>query len=77
VGTWESFLRTNLLGTVKLCQSVVPEDVASLVFYLGSGANGHVNGEHIRVTGGCSLPLMAHLWKEARDRSLPSAQNGG
>ena len=29
-----------------------PEEVASLVLYLGSAANGHVNGEIIRVTGG-------------------------
>ena len=43
-----------------------PEDVASLLLYLGSGANGHVNGEHIKVTGGCSLQLMTHLWDEAR-----------
>jgi NAD(P)-dependent dehydrogenase (short-subunit alcohol dehydrogenase family) len=30
----------------------VPEDVASLIVYLCSGANGHINGEIIRVTGG-------------------------
>jgi NAD(P)-dependent dehydrogenase (short-subunit alcohol dehydrogenase family) len=29
-----------------------PEDVASLIVYLGSNANGHVNGELIRCTGG-------------------------
>ncbi|GAA0375106.1 SDR family NAD(P)-dependent oxidoreductase [Bacillus horti] len=29
-----------------------PEDVASLIVYLGSNANGHVNGEIIRVSGG-------------------------
>ena len=43
-----------------------PEDVASLILYLGSGANGHVNGEHIRVTGASSLPLMGYLWEQAR-----------
>ena len=30
----------------------VPEDVASLIVYLCSRANGHINGEIIRVTGG-------------------------
>lgn len=29
-----------------------PEDVAALVVFLGSEANGHINGEAIRVTGG-------------------------
>jgi NAD(P)-dependent dehydrogenase (short-subunit alcohol dehydrogenase family) len=29
-----------------------PEDVARLIVFLGSAANGHVNGELIRVTGG-------------------------
>ena len=29
-----------------------PEEVAALVVFLGSAANGHVNGENIRVTGG-------------------------
>lgn len=29
-----------------------PEEVASLILYLGSAANGHVNGEIVRVTGG-------------------------
>jgi len=43
-----------------------PEGVASLILYLGSGANGHVNGERIRVTGASSLPLMGYLWEQAR-----------
>jgi NAD(P)-dependent dehydrogenase (short-subunit alcohol dehydrogenase family) len=30
----------------------IPDDVASLIVYLGSKANGHVNGEFIRVSGG-------------------------
>ena len=42
----------------------VPEDVASLILYLTSAANGHVNGEVIRVTGKASLPFMNHLFKE-------------
>lgn len=46
-----------------------PEDAASIILYLGSGANGHVNGEHIRVTGGCSLPLMTHLWDQAKSKA--------
>jgi NAD(P)-dependent dehydrogenase (short-subunit alcohol dehydrogenase family) len=29
-----------------------PEDVARLIVFLASGANGHVNGELIRITGG-------------------------
>jgi NAD(P)-dependent dehydrogenase (short-subunit alcohol dehydrogenase family) len=29
-----------------------PEDVAALIVFLGSSANGHVNGELIRCTGG-------------------------
>ncbi|MDP9457099.1 MAG: hypothetical protein CYG60_17720 [Actinobacteria bacterium] len=29
-----------------------PEEVAALVVFLGSAANGHVNGENIRVSGG-------------------------
>ena len=29
-----------------------PEDVANLIVFLASGANGHVNGEMIRVSGG-------------------------
>lgn len=41
----------------------MPEDVASLILYLASSANGHVNGEIIRVTGKVSLPFMSHLFK--------------
>lgn len=29
-----------------------PEEVAALIVFLSSAANGHVNGENIRVTGG-------------------------
>jgi NAD(P)-dependent dehydrogenase (short-subunit alcohol dehydrogenase family) len=32
-----------------------PEDVASAVAYLGSAANGHVNGEVVSVAGGRHL----------------------
>lgn len=40
-----------------------PEDVASLVVYLGSGANIHVNGEQIRVTGKGSQPILNALYQ--------------
>ncbi|MEX2597028.1 MAG: SDR family oxidoreductase [Salibacteraceae bacterium] len=39
-----------------------PEDVASLVAYLGSGTNTHVNGEQIRVTGKGSQPMLNALY---------------
>jgi 3-oxoacyl-[acyl-carrier protein] reductase len=42
----------------------MPEDVASLILYLASPANGHVNGEIIRVTGKASLPFVNHLFRE-------------
>ncbi|MBB5999779.1 SDR family NAD(P)-dependent oxidoreductase [Streptomonospora salina] len=38
--------------TGRVC---TPEDVASAVTYLGSGANGHVNGELLSVAGGRQL----------------------
>lgn len=41
-----------------------PEDVASLIVYLGSAANGHVNGEHIRVTGKGSQAMLGTLFRE-------------
>lgn len=40
-----------------------PEDVASLVVYLGSGANTHVNGEMIRVTGKGSQPVLNAIYQ--------------
>ncbi|MEO3868288.1 SDR family oxidoreductase [Nonomuraea sp. B12E4] len=40
--------------TRRIC---TPEDVASAVAYLGSAANGHVNGEIVSVTGGRHLTL--------------------
>jgi 3-oxoacyl-[acyl-carrier protein] reductase len=42
----------------------VPEDVASLILYLGSAANGHVNGEHIMVTGKGSQPMLSSMFRE-------------
>lgn len=49
----------------------VPEDVASLILYLASPANGHVNGEIIRVTGKASLPFMNYLFKEFMSQAGP------
>ena len=46
------------------------QDVASLIVYLGSEANGHVNGEHIRVTGKGSQPLLNVLMQEYRARQV-------
>jgi 3-oxoacyl-[acyl-carrier protein] reductase len=45
-----------------------PEDVASIIVYLGSAANRHVNGEHIRVTGRGSQPVLNLLIGEYRAR---------
>lgn len=42
-----------------------PEDVASLVVYLGSGANTHVNGELIRVTGNGSQPMLNAIFRDS------------
>lgn len=42
----------------------LPEDVVSMIVYLGSAANGHVNGEHIRVTGKGSQPMLGSIFKE-------------
>lgn len=41
----------------------IPEDVASLIVYLGSAANGHVNGERICVTGNGSQPMLNSLFR--------------
>ncbi|PSL46568.1 3-oxoacyl-[acyl-carrier protein] reductase [Chitinophaga niastensis] len=40
-----------------------PEDVANTILFLCSAANGHVNGETIRVTGKGAMPLMNHVIK--------------
>lgn len=44
----------------------IPTDVATLITYLGSSANGHINGEHIKVSGHSSLPLMSYIIQEIR-----------
>jgi 3-oxoacyl-[acyl-carrier protein] reductase len=54
-----------------------PGDVASLLLYLGSAANGHVNGQHIKVTGGSSLPLMGYLWEKARAAATQTQEEKG
>ncbi|NYI99033.1 NAD(P)-dependent dehydrogenase (short-subunit alcohol dehydrogenase family) [Streptomonospora nanhaiensis] len=38
--------------TGRIC---TPEDVAAAAVFLGSGANGHVNGEVLSVAGGRQL----------------------
>jgi 3-oxoacyl-[acyl-carrier protein] reductase len=43
-----------------------PEEVASLVLYLGSAANGHVNGEAIKVTGKGCQPILTSLFQQHR-----------
>lgn len=55
--------RENAAQAFPSQRITTPEDVASLVAYLGSPANGHVNGEHIRVTGKGSQPLLYHLFQ--------------
>ena len=45
-----------------------PEDVASLVLYLGSAANGHVNGETIKVSGKGSQAVLSSLFKQHQRR---------
>jgi NAD(P)-dependent dehydrogenase (short-subunit alcohol dehydrogenase family) len=52
----------------------VPEDVATLIVYLGSAANRHVNGEHIRVTGKGSQPLLNVLLQQYRGRQAGGAR---
>ncbi|KAA2238474.1 SDR family NAD(P)-dependent oxidoreductase [Chitinophaga agrisoli] len=59
--THETLSKAYPTGRITL-----PEDVASLILYLGSAANGHVNGESIRVTGKASMPLLNYLFKEVR-----------
>jgi NAD(P)-dependent dehydrogenase (short-subunit alcohol dehydrogenase family) len=50
--------RSEARKTLPTNRITTPEDVASLIVYLGSAANSHENGEHIRVTGEGSLPLL-------------------
>ncbi len=42
-----------------------PEDVASVILFLASAANGHVNGEQVRVTGSVSTALMSAYARSA------------
>lgn len=50
----------------------LPEDVASLIVYLGTAANGHVNGEHIRVTGKGSMPVLNSLFRKYAESHISS-----
>ena len=45
-------IREQVAGGTPTRRLTKPEEVASLIVFLGSAANGHVNGEAIRVTGG-------------------------
>lgn len=45
-------IRKQVANQTPTGRLTTPEDVAATVVFLGSGANGHVNGEIIRVTGG-------------------------
>lgn len=51
----------NAFPTNRVTQ---PDDVASLIAYLGSGVNTHVNGEMIRVTGKGSQPMLNTIFQE-------------
>lgn len=41
-----------------------PEDIASMIVYLGSKANGHVNGEQIKVTGSGSQAMLNYFFQQ-------------
>lgn len=56
--------RQNAIKAFPTNRVTKPEDVASLIVYLGSDANGHVNGEHIRVTGKGSQPMLSAMFKD-------------
>lgn len=45
-------VREQVAGKTPTQRLTKPEEVAKLIVFLGSAANGHVNGEVIRVTGG-------------------------
>jgi 3-oxoacyl-[acyl-carrier protein] reductase len=47
-----------------------PEDVASMIVYLGSAANTHVNGQHIRITGRGSQAALNLLMEDYRARQV-------
>lgn len=50
--TIPSHVRDTVAAETPTNELTRPEDIATLVTYLGSERNGHVNGESIRVTGG-------------------------
>lgn len=41
-----------------------PQDIAATIAFLGSAANGHVNGEQIRVTGKNSQSMLASIFHD-------------
>lgn len=45
-------IREQVASQTPTGRLTTPEDVAAAVVFLGSAANGHINGEIIRVTGG-------------------------
>lgn len=45
-----------------------PEDIASAILFLGSGANRHINGEHINVTGKGSQAMLTYLLTKFSDK---------
>ena len=47
-----------------------PEEVASMIVYLGSAINGHVNGECIKVTGKGSQAMLALQFREYSQRLI-------
>lgn len=47
----------------------LPEDVASMIVYLGSAANGHVNGEQICVTGKGSQAMLGSMFREFSEKN--------
>ncbi len=55
----------------------LPEDVASLIVYLGSAANGHVNGESVKVTGKGSQAMLSAMFRDfmARQNATPPGYN--
>lgn len=62
-------LRRRAADAFPTGRVTAPEDVASLIVYLGSAANGHVNGESIRATGHGSMPMLAEMMRTFQLRS--------
>ena len=50
--TLSQSIREQVASQTPTGRLTEPEDVAAAVVFLGSAANGHVNGEIVRVTGG-------------------------